>query len=49
MHDLNLITVGWLFFGTWTAIIAGLSLKAFGPDLLHELIGIRRIRLANLK
>ena len=49
MRDLNLITVGWFFFTTWSATIAVLILKAFGPELVHELAGIRRIRTSNLK
>ena len=37
MADLNLIKLGWLFFTVWTIIVAGLSLKVFGPDVLREL------------
>lgn len=38
MHDLNLISLGWFFFTAWTIIVAALSLKVFGSDLLREFV-----------
>jgi hypothetical protein len=32
--DTFLFNAGWLFFAAWTAVIAGLTLTAFGRDLL---------------
>ena len=32
--DTFLFNAGWLFFAAWIAIIAGLSVAAFGRDLL---------------
>ena len=49
MRDLNLIHLGWLFFAAWSVIVAALSLKAFGPDLLREFGSTRRTRTGNLK
>lgn len=49
MFDLNLINLGWLFFAAWIVIVAALSLKAFGADLLHELETGKRTRVGNLK
>jgi hypothetical protein len=34
MSDSYLFDVGWLFFAAWTAIVAVISLAAFGRDLL---------------
>ena len=42
MTDLNLIKLGWLFFTVWIVIVAALSLKAFGPDVLREFDGDRQ-------
>jgi hypothetical protein len=34
LSDSFLFNAGWLFFAAWSAIIAGLSIAAFGRDLL---------------
>lgn len=34
MSDSYLFDVSWLFFAAWTAIVAVISLAAFGSDLL---------------
>jgi len=34
MSDSYLFDVGWFFFAAWTAIVAAISLAAFGKDLL---------------
>ncbi len=34
MSDSYLFDVGWIFFAAWTAIVAVISLAAFGKDLL---------------
>jgi len=49
MRDLNLINLGWLFFAAWSVIVAVLSLKAFGPEVLQEFVSTRRNRVGNLK
>jgi hypothetical protein len=42
MTDLDLIRLGWLFFTVLIVIVAALSLKAFGPDVLHEFASDRQ-------
>jgi hypothetical protein len=32
--DTFLFNAGWLFFAAWSAVIAGLTIAAFGRDLL---------------
>ena len=34
MSDSYLFDIGWLFFAAWTAIVAVVSLAAFGNDIL---------------
>jgi hypothetical protein len=34
MSDSYLFDIGWLFFAAWTAIVAFVSLAAFGNDIL---------------
>lgn len=34
MTDSLLTDVAWIFFATWSLLIAGMSIAAFGPDLL---------------
>lgn len=34
MSDSYLFDVGWFFFAAWSAIVAVISLAAFGKDLL---------------
>lgn len=36
MSDSYLFDIGWFFFAAWTAIVAAISLAAFGKDLLHS-------------
>jgi hypothetical protein len=49
MFDLNLINLGSFFFTAWIVIVAALSLKAFGAELLRELDLSKRSRVGNLK
>ena len=34
LADSFLFNAGWLFFAAWTAVVAALSIVAFGRDLL---------------
>jgi len=40
LSDSFLSDAGWLFFGAWSAVVAAVSLAAFGRDLLPS-----RVRL----
>lgn len=42
MRDLNLLDLGWLFFTAWTVVIAVLSAKAFGQEVVQELIRTKK-------
>ncbi len=34
INDAYVFEAGWLFFAAWSAIVAGVSLAAFGRDLI---------------